>query len=143
MTDLSRRKLLGCVGFGSTVAVTGCLDDIFESEPDEARLHSLSARNIGYGDLEVDLAVENANGDVVFSETVNVGTGEIRGHPEVATEPDQYVARANLGDAQREVDIVEELDTAGHCVSIVFHCYREDDGDEGLMPVTWGPLDDC
>lgn len=69
MNELTRCNILGCVGAGSTVAAAGCIDTILDPEPDEARLGTLEVRNMGgHADIKVAVAVEEVNGEAVFSD---------------------------------------------------------------------------
>lgn len=145
MHELTRRKLLGCVGAGSAIVSAGCVDGILDSEADEARLHTLRARNAwGDANVEVDVTVEDVDGGSIFSDTWELERGDEWGEPEAVTERGEYVARAEVGDLEEEVDIVEAADGEDICVGLEFVTGTDEDGvPNSLTSNVYGFWDDC
>ena len=145
MHELARRKLLGCFGAGSAIAAAGCVGTILDPEPDEARLATLEVRNMwGDADIEVDVAVDEVNGETVFSDTWEIERGNHWGKTSVATERGQYIARVEVGELEEEVDIVQVADGEDVCVSIEFQTGTDDEGvPDQLTSHIRSPFDDC
>ena len=83
----------------------------------------------GDADIEVDVAVEEVNGETVFSDTWAIERGNHWGNTSVATERGQYTARVEVGELVEEVDLVQAV----YCFACSRQYPQSQDSDWGIL----------